>query len=364
MMTTARQGLFIVGTGARTPLGFNAPASAAAVRAGIGAMQHHPYMIDKYGEPMVVTIDSELPTKLNGVDRLLKLAVPPALEALIPLLEKEASVLPIHVFVALPEERPGRPENLENEFGVLFSERLAETIQVEKLTNYALGHAGGLVCMEHALSLINSGKCELCLVGGVESYLEAETLEWLDDHDQLHSESTIYGFCPGEGAGFCLLSSQDFARRLSLNASVKLLSAASAEEANRIKTETVCIGEGLSEAFQKALLGLPSQGSQVDHVICDMNGERYRGNEYGFAMLRNSGCFAEASDFQTPADCWGDVGAASGPLFTMLAAFASKKGYAPGPLTFLWASSEGGQRAALPCCNRRGKPDAISRAGE
>ncbi len=25
----------------------------------------------------------------------------------------------------------------------------------------------------------------------------------------------------------------------------------------------------------------------VDRIICDMNGERYRGNEYGFAVLRN-----------------------------------------------------------------------------
>ena len=345
-MTTIGRDIHIVGMGARTPLGFSASATAAAARAEISAMQHHPFMIDKYGEPMVVTIDSELPIELNGVNRLLELAVPPALEALTPLFEKSSSVLSIHVLVALPEERPGRSENLEKEFDVRFCSRLAEVIHVENLITYALGHAGGLVCMEYALSLISSGRSELCLVGGVDSYLEADTLEWLDELDQLHSESAIYGFCPGEGAGFCLLASKELASRLSLTSSVKLLSVASAVETNRIKTETVCIGEGLSEAFQKALLGLPSQSTLVDHVICDMNGERYRGNEYGFAMLRSSGLFSEESDFQTPADCWGDVGAASGPLFTILAAFAAEKGYAPGPLTFLWASSEGGQRAA------------------
>ena len=152
-MTTIGRDIHIVGMGARTPLGFSASATAAAARAEISAMQHHPFMIDKYGEPMVVTIDSELPIELNGVNRLLELAVPPALEALTPLFEKSSSVLSIHVLVALPEERPGRSENLEKEFDVRFRSRLAEVIHVENLITYALGHAGGLVCMEYALSV-------------------------------------------------------------------------------------------------------------------------------------------------------------------------------------------------------------------
>jgi 3-oxoacyl-[acyl-carrier-protein] synthase-1 len=309
-------------------------------------MQEHPFMIDKKGEPMVVCADAEIPAELGGVERMLELALSPALEALKPLHDVNYSVPPICVLVALPEERPGRPENLESVFGQQFGLRLSEKIKLQNLSCYALGHAGGLVCMEHAVSFIESGRSQLCLVGGVESYHEPETLEWLDSLDQLHSESTIWGFCPGEGGGFCLLASQELADRLGLSVSVKLLSAASAMEANCIKTDTVCIGEGLSEAFRKTLAGLPSENAQVDHTICDLNGEPYRGNEYGFAMLRSAGKFGEEADFETPADCWGDVGAASGPLFAILAAFAAKKAYAPGPLTFLWASSEGGQRAA------------------
>ena len=199
--------------------------------------------------------------------------------------------------------------------------------------------------MENAVSLIESGKSQLCLVGGVESYLYPETLEWLDSLEQLHSHSTIWGFCPGEAAGFCLFASQELASRLDLPAPVQILSAASAIEKNRIKTETVCIGEGLSEAFKKTLASLPKD-TFVDHTICDMNGEPYRGDEYGFAVLRSRGKFRDEADFQTPADCWGDVGAASGPLFTVLAAFAVEKGYSAGPLTLLWGSSEGGLRAA------------------
>jgi 3-oxoacyl-[acyl-carrier-protein] synthase-1 len=59
------------------------------------------------------------------------------------------------------------------------------------MVSYALGHAAGILSFEHAVSHIASGRCDACLVGGVDSYLEAETLEWLDSHEQLHSNSTI-----------------------------------------------------------------------------------------------------------------------------------------------------------------------------
>lgn len=344
-MATASQGIPIVGIGARTPVGFSAPATAAAIRAGLAMMQDHPFMIDKRGKPMVVCHDAELAPDLGGIERLLQLALPPALEALKPVLETGTQFPPVCVFLALPEKRPGRPENLETIFGQRFGSHLAKTIGIQQLSCHALGHAGGLVCMEYALSLIQNGKSQLCLVGGVDSYLEPETLTWLDSVDQLHSESTIWGFCPSEGAGFCLLASQQLMDRLRLAAPITLLSAESASEPNRINTDTVCIGAGLSEALKKTLASLPL-GRQVDHTICDMTGDPYRGNEYGFSMLRTAGRFGEGSDFSTPADCWGDEGAASGPLFATLASVAALKGYAPGPLTLLWASSEGGQRAA------------------
>ena len=40
------------------------------------------------------------------------------------------------------------------------------------------------------------------------------------------------------------------------------------------------------------------------------------------------------------------MGAASGPLFAMLACQAFARGYSNGPRTMLWASSEGGRRGA------------------
>jgi 3-oxoacyl-[acyl-carrier-protein] synthase-1 len=307
-------------------------------------MGNHPFMIDKMGNSMVVCADFTLPIELAMTDRFLELALNPACEALRGLLERCQAPPRVSVLLALPEQRPGVPEYFQNSFAERLAFALGPEIHIQELRCYPLGHAGGLYCIEQAMSLLQSGKSQFCLVGGVDSYLEPQTLEWLDDLEQLHSESTIWGFCPGEGAGFCLLTSVEVATSFGLPTTIEFLSAASAKEANPIKTETVCIGQGLSEAFKKSLAYLPSD-NQVHHTICDMNGEPYRGNEYGFAVLRSPGKFADDADFMTPADCWGDVGAASGPLFAILAAFAAKKEYAPGRNTFLWASSETGLRA-------------------
>jgi len=93
-------------------------------------------------------------------------------------------------------------------------------------------------------------------------------------------------------------------------------------------------------------MAAPPESPKVDRILCDMNGERYRGNEYGFAAIRNPTLFRNAADFETPADCWGDIGAASGPLFVCLAAEAEARNYSKGLQTLVWASSEQGLRAA------------------
>ena len=125
----------------------------------------------------------------------------------------------------------------------------------------------------------------------------------------------------------------------------RVLVTAVAREKNLIKTDSVCIGEGLILAFRGVLSCLPT-GVKIDDVICDMNGEPYRGDEYGFTIARTSEYFQSASDFVAPADTWGDIGAASGPLFIAAAAIAGRKGYTNGPLAMVWASSESGERAA------------------
>ncbi len=179
----------------------------------------------------------------------------------------------------------------------------------------------------------------------MDSYIDPDTLDWIEDNEQLHIPSNAWGFIPGEAAGFCLLCKEETAKRYQLPIRAQLLSIATAREENCIKTETVCIGEGLTSAVSKAVQILP-EGVRVNQTFCDQNGEAYRADEFGFMLARLSKYFVDPSEFEAPADCWGDVGAASGVLFVNLVCAAAEKAYGHGPVSLLWASSEGGERSA------------------
>jgi 3-oxoacyl-[acyl-carrier-protein] synthase-1 len=157
--------------------------------------------------------------------------------------------------------------------------------------------------------------------------------------------NNAWGFIPGEAAGAVLLATSALLQRTGLVALAEVSAVGIGHESKLIKTDDVCIGEGLTKAFRSALETL-GPGERVDSIFCDLNGEPYRADEYGFTVLRTREYLRAAGEFNSPADCWGDVGAASGPLHVALAAIAHYKRYARGPLSMAWGSSESGARGA------------------
>ena len=172
-------------------------------------------------------------------------------------------------------------------------------------------------------------------------------MEWLDANRQLTGSISRSGFIPGEGAGFCLLMSESAADRRGLRPLAFVSSATSDREAKLIKTSDVCLGESLTSVVREATRHLELPHEAVTDIFCDMNGERYRGDEWGFVCLRLPLQMANPTAYISPAEYWGDMGAASGPLFAILACQAIARGYAKGPRALLWASSEGGLRSAV-----------------
>jgi 3-oxoacyl-[acyl-carrier-protein] synthase-1 len=325
-----------------------APATAAAVRAGIAGFAKHPFMVDTAGNRMVVARARYLDISLTGAERLAELAGPAAAEAFAPVTSARGEPSPVPVFVGLPPDRPGRAKDLEAVIERVRAEIAGAGLRPGKAAVIEAGHAAGAMAVQAAVEAVRSGKAEFALAGGVDSYLEPETLEWLEANDQLHSageENNPYGFIPGEAAGFVFLGTATAAERYKLPAALEVLTAATAWETKLIKTDAVCTGEGLTALF-RALAGAPPV-VRADHLCCDMNGEPYRADEYGFATIRAGGLFRDPSAFTAPADCWGDVGAASGPLFLVLADAAVRKGYAPGPALAGFTSSESGERCGF-----------------
>lgn len=337
--------LHVLGLGASTPVGRTVWASAAAVRAGVCGFRMHPYMVDTAGEPMRVAAAPWLDIGLEGASRLAALALPAIEEALAPW----PADLPgrLGLALALPPMRPGRPDGLAGEVLERVCDRLGN--RFARMAAFEAGHAAGHLAVAAAEAGCTRGAFDACLVVGADSYLAPETLEWIDACDQLHGGGPLnnaWGFIPGEAAGAMLLGTVDAARQCGAEPLGELVSVGIGMEHRLIKTDDVCVGEGLTQAFRAALQGL-APGEQVHDVYCDLNGERYRTEEYGFAVLRTAERFRAPSEFVCPADCWGDVGAAGGPLHAALALIAARKRYGKGPLSMVWGSSERGERGAM-----------------
>jgi 3-oxoacyl-[acyl-carrier-protein] synthase-1 len=349
--------IYVVGLGASTPVGRNAWSSAAAVRAGISGFTRHPYMIDSAGEPMVVALAPWVDIAVTGVQRLQALLFP-AIDQVLQLRAGRAPQLRTALALALPEERPGLPAD--------YSAQLLGSIQSEYADVFTAtavfpnGHAAGLLALQIVIRKLAQGDFDACVLAGVDSYLSPQTLEWLEACDQLHGAGPLnnaWGFVPGEGAGALLLVRNAVADQFHDVLLAQVLGVGTATESNRIKTQTVCIGAGLTRAFQAALQPM-AQAEPVSDIYCDLNGEPYRADEYGFTCLRTKEYFKSASDFVAPADCWGDVSAAGTPLHIALAAIAGDKGYANDSTALVWASSEGGARGAAVFRVRRGDANA------
>jgi 3-oxoacyl-[acyl-carrier-protein] synthase-1 len=319
-----------------TPVGFDAAATAAAVRAGIAAQVEHPFMTDHTGEPMVVALVPTLTPKMDSISRLTELALPPFLKVL-------RSVPPnrtIFVLLAMPEPRPGLPGDYTMRLRHQILRVLSENSQMASVSCTARGAAGGLELFGEALLLLRSEPAATVLIGGVDSHMAPETLEWWDRQDLLHSKTMPWGFCPGEAAAWCLTTAD-------IEPGLHVASVGTGTEPNAIGSTAVCSAQGLTAAWREALARAHCPDRGITRILCDLNGEPYRAEEYGLTMLRQGRFVAEDAAFDTPARSWGDVGAAFGPLSVVLVGEAMKRGYAAGGMTLVFAGARSSHRAAL-----------------
>lgn len=341
----------IVALAARTPVGLCSEATAAAIRAGICRVAEHPYLIDPVGSRLCCGFDFQIDPDLMGSERVLALARPALREVAAKLSANRPvdSVLhgnPVSLFLTLPEPRPGLGERELVQVGsLLASTKLPELpVQVEALCN---GHPGALAGLEAAQRAITLGECELCIVAGVDSYLDADALTWLSAERRLAHAEMRGGFAPGEGAAMVALASEAACAALGLR-SLGCLVAARCEHGGPDPEETGPLGTSLTNVIRQVgarLCGRPGP-VVIDDVYCDINGERSRTDDWGFALLRTAALFRDGSAYRSPVAACGDLGAATAALNVVLAVSAWERGYASGPRALIWGASWGGLRGA------------------
>jgi 3-oxoacyl-[acyl-carrier-protein] synthase-1 len=342
-------GAWIHGVGMTTPLGLRAAATAAAVRGGISRLRESA-IINRKGAPMILATlaDADLPPLAPELARrpdltsrqlrMLRLATPALQEAASALVPGERPPL----LLAGPEPHPKKPTpSLGEGFLELLALQTGVSLDQGRSEASSRGRAGGLELLGRAMGLLHSRRATSVLVGGVDSHLDTGLLGVLDEEGRVHADEVLDGFVPGEGAGFLLLSSR---RVLPTSTALAFVSTpgTGVEQGHRYSVEPY-LGNGLADAIRAAVGG--SSRLSIQTVLASFNGESFGGKEWGVAFIRNREAFHPELRMEHPADCFGDLGAACGPVLVGLAVLGLKKGYLPGPC-LAWCSSEGAPRAA------------------
>ncbi len=319
-----------------TAVGRTAAAGAAAVRAGVSRLAEHPYMVDSEGVPFCVATDPDLDAhgQLARCSALLHGALAQVLPTLAQL---RPSKFRVHLAV---------PSRLGREAVRLVAVVRGICGATAEVSTSNVDHAGGLIGLEQAFSAIAARTLDAALVVGVDSFIDPDVLEALDRDRANLAKHHRFGFPPGEGAGAVLLASPSLMR----TARIPLLGAVegvgSADEPNVPGTEGINTGEGLAAAIRKATATLRIPDDRVGTIYCDLNGQRHRSTEYAWSTQRVRPVFADTSDFIAPADAWGDVGAASGPLLVGLAVASGVRRHARFARSLVFSCSPAGHRAA------------------
>lgn len=339
----SHRSVVLLGMGARTSLGASPAAVGAAYQAGISRHRHHPSLLTRAHAPFVVAADPHLPAEVPASRRIREMVKHAATQALTPL--ASAAQIPVDLLVAVPEVRPGLGPDVPERALDALRGCLAERTRLGQGMSIAGGRSAGLRALEIALENITTGRSAACLWCGVDSYLAPPTLDWLEGSGLLHAAGARWGFIPGEAASACLLVASDVAERMGCAPLAILRAAATAVEQRPPEQSDVALGHALTTATRVVLEALP-QAQRVHRIYADLNGERERVDEAGFTLARIADRAASHPCLVTPADRLGEVGAASAPLFAVLAVTAAQRGRAPGPNILLWTMGPGALRGA------------------
>jgi 3-oxoacyl-[acyl-carrier-protein] synthase I len=202
------------------------------------------------------------------------------------------------------------------------------------------GHAGGALALARASADLAADRIDLAVVGGVASWLDEDTLQWLLNTGRLKCDANPSGFQPGEAASLLVLR-----RTRGDGASPVIGPIAIAHDARSLYSGLPAYGEGLAAAIGAVL----DPAAPVAWFVADLNGETHRAHDWGNAVvrLRPGRDALDAPQVWTPAAWFGDVDAASVPVAVCVAITSALRGAAPARQACVVSSSDGPVRAAI-----------------
>lgn len=317
--------LYIAGMGMITPVGANAPMTAALIDAKMSAYAETDY-IGQDGQPVIMAavpdlvfqeVEAEIGEgdKFNTRhDRVIKMAIIAIREACAQRTTKQ----PVPLVLAMPHgqaDEEGLTPLIQN-----LERNCKPWINTEQTRRIHSGRAAGIEAIDFVFRYLLDSPHEFFLIGGSDSYQDYARLGPLADRERLLVVGAQDGFAPGEAAGFLLLTRSPKLALAREGNIVALHPPGIAEEPGHLYSEETYRGDGLDQAFKQALTNYNNPQQKIHRIYSSMNGEQHWAKEYGVAFIRNKDHFHEQVEIEHPAEYYGDIGAATAPVLIALAA--------------------------------------------
>ena len=354
----AKKEAIIHRAGMVTAIGLGAAQTFSSVKAGVAGFaessvldaRFEPFIMATLPEDALPELGDEIEERsgLTSLQRRLLRLVAPVFEEVLSELGPPGFTDQIPVFLATPEKHPDLAEPVSS----MFLDQLATQISALGLSFnrgqsvlVPSGRAGGLMAVDQALEFLVAGGGDYALAGGIDSFLDLMHLATLDRDQRIQTSQVMDGFIPGEGAGLLLLGRLGAPPIPGLESLARLVGVGLGVEPGHRYSEEPYRGDGLADAFRSLLINSSALRTQVPTIFAGLNGENFGAKEFGVAKLRSHKELLPDAMVVHPVDCFGDIGAALGPVMLGLTAMGIQDGTyaAPG---LVCTSSDGPQRAA------------------
>jgi len=342
----------ITAMGAFSPVGGNAEQTAAAIKAGVAAFSEYPYLDCTSQDPgwdedlpMHVAAVPAIDPSVQGAERFTQLAIPPLTEVLSKAKLMRQSLAKTGLLIAIPQFNEVTVKlGLDKQWLPQLCQRTGLTLKLAEVETQ--GRVGVFSQIAKAIPLLQGGVLEQCIVGGVDTHLLIPHLDLLDQCWRLKSARNVDGFTPGEAAVMLILETEAHAIARGSKPLAVISGLGVGQEDEIFLSEKASSGQGLTAAIRQAVAGI-SHNHSVARLYCDFNGESYYAFEIGLIKSRLGSLFSGEGELAHPADCCGDVGAASGGLLILCAITDFLKKPKKMQDALLWTSVDNGKRMAL-----------------
>ncbi len=337
--------LHLDGLSLLTPLGADLEMVKTSVEAGISSYQQCALFGDDTPSMRFSPVPEDalnvrrLP-KLPGMSlpqiRLLNLAIF-ALADLAPQLPQT----PLPLFLAGPQPYYNHSA-LNHQFLKYLAISSGVALDIDNSRCINTGRAGMIEAIATAFKYFDATHAHYAVVGGIDSFYDCRTLGILQKNRRLSGDDSFDGFVPGEGAGFLLLTSPYAPEVVRSKSLLTLHRPATVYEPGHLLGDAPYTAEALSSAFQQAM---SATDALINTIYSSENGEMHYTKELSVATLRQQHRMSTTRKIHRPAEFFGDLGAAFAPVAIGLASTVIQAN--PEMATLVYASSDGGSRAAL-----------------